>query len=92
MGRPLHRLLSRVTEKLEVPAAEIIVHLAVTVLSVLSIALIEGVLRILGLDGRKIPGTDITLSDWMFDLEMVAATGIIVVGMIKAVVAAWKAP
>jgi len=27
----------------------------------------------------------------MFDFEMVAATGIIIVGMIKAVLAAWKA-
>jgi hypothetical protein len=41
MGWPLHRLLSQVAEKLEVPAAEILVHLGVTVLSVLSIALIE---------------------------------------------------
>lgn len=85
------RFLSLVNTKLEVPAVEIVVHLGVTVLSVLSIALIEGLLYVVGLDTRKIPWTDITFSDWMFDLEVVAATTIIVVGIIKAVVAVGRA-
>ena len=84
--------LALVGTKLEVPAAEIVVHLGVTVLSVLSIALIEWLLHVLGLDDRKIPWTEFKLSDWMFDLEMLAATTIIIVGIIKATVAASRAP
>jgi hypothetical protein len=76
--------------KLELPLAEIIVHLAVTVLSVLSIAAIELLLYLLGLDGKEIPGTGVKLSDWMLVLEVLAATAIIVIGIAKAVIALWK--
>jgi hypothetical protein len=86
------RFLSLVALKLEVPVAEIVVHLGVTVLSVLSIAFIEGMLRAVGLDGKKIPWTEITLSDWMFYLEVIAATAIIAIGVFKAAMAAWRAP
>src|SRR5712691_5281680 len=88
---PVLGFLSLVSGKLEVPAAEIVVHLAVTVLSVASIALIEAFLRVVGLDDKKIPWTEITFSDWMFDLEVIAATTIIAVGIIKAVVAVGRA-
>jgi hypothetical protein len=82
----------QIRSKLDVPTAEILVHLMVTVFSVLSIALIELLLHIVRLDGRKVPGTYVTLSDWMFLLEVIAATLIISVGVVKAVVAAWRAP
>jgi len=84
--------LSLVARKLEVPAAEIVVHLGVTVLSVLSIAFIEWVLHVVGLDGKRVPWVEITLSDWMFDLEVIAATAIIAIGVFKAAMAAWRAP
>ncbi len=83
--------------RLEDPVVEILVHLAVTILSVLSIAGIEMLLWILRLDGKSIPGTTllfrwlgldttVTLSDWMLVLEIVAATAIILVGIVKAIV------
>jgi hypothetical protein len=82
--------------RLKEPVLEIVVHLAVTVLSVLSIAVIELLLYILHVGGETIPGTallarwlglqaGVTLNDWMLVLEVVAATAIIVVGLIKAV-------
>jgi len=83
-------LTGTVAERLKIPAAEVVVHLGVTVLSVVSIVIIEKLLWATGLDGKKIPGANITLSDWMFDLEVIAATAIIVVGIIKAIVAAWR--
>jgi hypothetical protein len=89
---PAQRFLSLVSAKLEVPATEIIVHFVVTVLSVLSIALIELLLRVAGLDGKEIPLVNITLGDWMFYLEVIAATAILAVGIFKAVLAIRKAP
>ena len=89
---PMSRLWSQVAKKLQVPAVEILVHFFVTVLTVVSIALIDWLVRVAGLDNRNIPGFNVKLSDWMFVLEVIAATGIISVGVIKAVVAAWKAP
>jgi hypothetical protein len=81
--------------KLKEPVVEIVVHLVVTILSVVSIALIEGLLIIFRLEDKKMPGsallfqllgveTTATLGDWMFLLEVVAATVIIVIGIGKA--------
>jgi hypothetical protein len=89
---PARRFLSLVAAKLEVPATEIIVHFVVTVLSVLSIALIEILLRVAGLDEKEIPWINITLGDWMFYFEVTAATAILAVGIFKAVLAIGKAP
>ena len=77
----------RVWRRLETPLIEIFVHLIVTVLSILSIAAIELLLRAVGLDGRQLPGTEVSLSSWMFWLEIFAATAIIGVGIAKATVA-----
>jgi len=77
--------------KAEAPAAEVVVHLGVAVLSVLSIALIERLLHVAGLDGRKVPAIEITLSDWMFYLKVVAAITVMSAGTIKAVLAALRA-
>jgi hypothetical protein len=81
--------------KLKEPVLEIVVHLVVTILSVLSIALIGGLLIIFRLEDKKMPGSALlfqwlgvdatfTLGDWIFLLEVVAATGIIVIGIGKA--------
>jgi hypothetical protein len=80
-------LADRVWPRLEVPVIEIIVHLIVTVLSILSIVAIELLLHTVGLDGRQIPGTELSLSAWMFWLEILAATAIIFVGIAKATAA-----
>jgi hypothetical protein len=76
--------------RLEVPAAEIFVHLVVSLLSILSIKTIELLLWLLGLDGKVIPLTALTLSTWMFILEIIAATVIIVAGIFKAAISAWR--
>jgi hypothetical protein len=78
--------------RLEGPLAEIVVHVAVTVLAILGITIVDGLLRVVGIDGRYIDGTGITLSDWMFDLEVIASTVIIGVGIIKALKSAWSEP
>jgi hypothetical protein len=81
--------------KLQEPVIEIIVHLVVTVLSVLSIALVDWLLAAIRLEGKVMPGSVLvfrllgieataTLGDWMFLLEVVAATVIIVIGIGKA--------
>jgi hypothetical protein len=78
--------------RLKDPVAEIVVHLVVTVLAVLSIAIIEWLLILIGLDGKDMPGSALlfqwlgitTLGEWMFFLEVVAATVIIITGIGKA--------
>jgi hypothetical protein len=76
---------NKLLPRLELPAAEIVLHLIVTVLSILGIAGIEGLLYLVGLDRKLIPGTTIALGDWMFVLEIVAATAIILIGIGKAI-------
>ena len=84
----LRRLFAtRVGPRLELPAAEIIVHLIVTLASVVSIAIVDLALWLLGLSDKEIPRTGITLGDLMFYMEVVAASLIILVGVIKAVIA-----
>jgi hypothetical protein len=87
--------------ELEEPLTVIIVHVAVSCLSVLSIAFIKLVLYIAGLDGKVIPGTgpvlhwlgfntEVTLSDWMFVLELGGATIIIMMGIYRAITGRWR--
>jgi len=82
--------------RLEQPLADIIVHFVVSLLSVLSIAFLELVLHIAGLDGKAIPGTQlmlkwlgfntqVTLSDWMTVLEVGAITVINIAGIFRAI-------
>ena len=79
--------------RLREPLVEILVHLLVSILSVLSIALVEFLLYVVHLDGKAIPifqwlglNVLVTLSDWMLMLEVVAATVINGVGIGKAIV------
>ncbi len=83
-------LATKVGPRLELPAAEIIVHLIVTLASVGSIAAVELMLWIVGLSGKEIPRTGVRLDELMLFLEVAAASLIIVVGIIKAVVALVK--
>jgi hypothetical protein len=80
-------LVTRVAPRLELPAAEIIVHLIVTLASVGSIAIVELALSGVGLSGKAIPKTGLTLGELMFFLEVAAATLIIAIGVIKAAIA-----
>jgi hypothetical protein len=96
-NRLMNFLENTLWPKAEEPIVEILIHLAVTVLSVLSIAFIELLLYVMRLDGKEIPGTALlfrwlgldttaTLSDWMLLLEIFAASAIIIVGIVKAIV------
>ncbi len=88
----LRDLCAEIWKRAEPPVIEIIVHLLVTALSIVSISLIEHLLMWLGLDGKIMPFTHISLSEWMFYLEVIASTLIIVVGIIKAVVTLVREP
>jgi hypothetical protein len=68
------------------PSALIVVHLVVTILAVLSIASMGWIVQIMGLEGRLVPGSDATLGNWLFDLEIIASVTIIIAGMLEAVV------
>lgn len=87
--QPAKRLnfVQDVWSRLEIPIAEIVVHAIVTILSVLSIALTERTIHLVGLDAKVIPHTPITLSEWMFYFEILAATLINLIGIAKAVAA-----
>jgi hypothetical protein len=86
----LANLLAHIWDKLELPVTEIFVHSIVTVLSILSISGIEQLLHWVGLDGKDIPFTNVTLSTWMFCLEILASTLIILIGIWKAARALWR--
>jgi hypothetical protein len=65
--------------------AEIVIHFAITVVAIVSIAGIQMLLSFLGLDGKRIPATEITLNDWMFYLELVTVTLILGTGLVKSI-------
>ncbi len=83
-------LATKVGPRLESPAAEIIIHLLVTLASVAGIAIVKLALWIVGLSDEEIPWTGIILDKLMFFLEVVAATLIISIGILKAVIALLK--
>src|SRR5467141_3845916 len=43
-------------------------------------------LRAIGLDGKIIPRTTMTMADWMIDLELCAASVIIIAGILEALI------
>jgi len=101
MWERLRRYVETLWPELEEPLTVIIVHTLVTCLSVLSIAFIKLILYIAGLDGKVIPGTrpvlqwfglntEVTLSDWMFVLELIGATIIIMIGIYRAITGRWR--
>jgi len=78
-------LAKKVWPKLELPLVELIVHFAVTVVAVLAIAAIEALMHWTGFDRKIIPLLGMTLGDWMFVLEIVAASAIILIGIGRAI-------
>ena len=71
------------------PAYEIAAHFILSVMAILAIAGTDLLLSLLGLGVRTLPFVTITLSDWMFDLDLVSATLVNVMGMIRAVIVLW---
>jgi len=96
-ARPIEEQLSgfvagTLWPRLREPLVEILVHFVVSILSVLSIASVEFLLYAVHLDDKAIPifqwlGLNfvITLSDWMLMLEVLAATVVNGVGIVKAI-------
>jgi hypothetical protein len=81
-----HFFLDLVWARLALPVALVVAHLAITVLALLSLAVTEWLLRNIGIDGKIIPGTNMKLGNWISDLEVFAATVIIIAGAIEALV------
>lgn len=71
------------------PVYEMAAHFILSVIAILAIAVTDLLLSRLGLGVRTVPFVSITLSDWMFDLDVVSATLVNVVGMIRAVIVLW---
>ena len=63
-----------------------LVHFAVSLIAVVSLAVIEWVLGRIGIEKKIIPGYHTTLGDWIFYLEVVAASVIIIAGAFEALV------
>jgi hypothetical protein len=84
-------MLKGLRRRLAEPANEIAAHFILSVMAIVALAGTELLLRLLGIDNRRIPLVGITLADWMFDLDLVSATLINAVGMIRAVNVLWKA-
>ena len=81
----MRRFLAGLGANLRPAFEEIIAHFAITALTLLSLAGVEWLLEALHIAHKVIPRTELTLSDWMLWLDVVAATGINVVGMYRAV-------
>ena len=63
---------------------ELLVHFTITAVTLFSLAGVEWLLEVLNLARKVIPRTDVTLSDWMFYLDVLAATVINIVGVYRA--------
>jgi hypothetical protein len=88
----LGTFFSGVWTKLEKPVTELVVHFIVTVLAISSIRAIEWLLHAYGIEGKVIPFTTLPMGDWMFSLEVLAASVIILVGVWKATCTLWNEP
>jgi hypothetical protein len=80
----LGEFLVKVGRRVEVPLQIIFEHLLVTIASLLSIWMIEFVLRILGLGNELVPFTSLPLHQLLLLLDVIASTGIIAIGLFKA--------
>jgi hypothetical protein len=84
-------VVRRFLQKLAKPANEIVAHFVLSILTILALAGTEFILWVLNIDNKMIPLFGITLGEWMFDLDLISATLINAVGIIKALIVLWKA-
>lgn len=80
----IKRFLAGLWRKFEPALEELIVHFLITTVTVLSLAGVEWLVEILHLAHMVIPRTGVTLAEWMFYLDILAVTGINLVGVFKA--------
>ena len=66
-------------------------HFVVTVCVIVFIELTELLLGVFHLESRPVPLLHVTLSDWMFDMDVLTASIVMLVGAVKAVKELWKA-
>jgi hypothetical protein len=78
--------------RLEEPVMVLAAHFVLTVCLILFVEATELLLALFHLENRQIPLIQLTLSEWMFDLDVLIASVVMVVGAARAVVALWRAP
>src|SRR5689334_17945688 len=83
-GEPTLSIVSSLAEKLEEPLTELIAHFVVTVCALVFIALTDFLLHLLHIDERLVPLTGITLSSWMFAMDVLTVSLVLTVGLLKA--------
>jgi hypothetical protein len=66
-------------------------HFVLTIFLIIFIWLTELLLGVVHLEGRPVPLINITLSEWMFDLDVVIASAVMMVGAVRAVIDLWRA-
>jgi|SRR5271166_2343998 len=72
--------------RLALPLALLLVHFAVLLIALASLAVTGMVMRLMGIEEKIIPGYHTTLGDWMLYLEISASSVIIIAGVFEALV------
>lgn len=78
--------------RLEEPVMVLAAHFVVTVLLIVFIEATELLLTLFHLENRQVPLVNVTLSEWMFDLDVLVASVVMIVGAVRAVTSLWRAP
>ncbi len=82
--------LAAVWRDIRRPLGVIAGHLAVTLAAIIAVAVVEEVLVLTSLGKKKVPFLDLTLAEWLYDLDAVSVSAIIGIGIIKGVRLLWK--
>ena len=80
----MKEFLEKLWAKIEQPIVELTAHFLVSLCTIAFISLTELVLRALSLDKWVMPVIGMALSEWLFDLDIVAASLILIIGMFRA--------
>jgi hypothetical protein len=70
--------------KLEWPVALILVHVGVSLLALIGLALIKVLLRFIGIEEDIVPGSKTTVGNWILYLEIITSSVIIIAGALEA--------
>ena len=73
-----------VSAKLEWPVALILVHVGVSLLALIGLALIKVLLRFIGIEEDIVPGSKTTVGHWILYLEIITSTVIMIAGALEA--------
>jgi hypothetical protein len=81
---------SALWKRLEEPLMVLVVHFIIAICGIVFIELTEKLLELLHLESRPVPLIHVTLSDWMFDIDVLTASIVMLVGSVKAAIEPWK--